>query len=161
MTSDPPDVDPEVDEATSPEPPPSSWPGGRSRRVIAVGGGRGGSGKALLAVNLAVYLAQLGRNVVLCDADPFGSSLHTMLGIEQPPLVLLQALRERSFELVATSVPGLKLLPTAFDPITQTIKRPTRASMWLGLVDKLDADYLVVNLGASTAPAHLDVFHEA
>jgi flagellar biosynthesis protein FlhG len=161
MTSDPPDVDPEVDEATSPEPPPSSWPGGRARRVIAVGGGRGGSGKALLAVNLAVYLAQLGRNVVLIDADPFGSSLHTMLGIEEPPLVLMQALRERTFELVATSVPGLKLLPTAFDPITQTIKRPRRASVWLGLVDKLDADYLVVNLGASTAPAHLDVFHEA
>src|SRR5687767_7143870 len=107
MTSDMPDADPEVDDATSPEPPPSSWPGGRSRRIIAVGGGRGGSGKALLAVNLGVYLAQLGRNVVLCDADPFGSSLHTMLGLSRPPLVIERAAKRAT--PVPTSVPGLTI----------------------------------------------------
>ncbi|MFP6684783.1 MAG: P-loop NTPase, partial [Polyangiaceae bacterium] len=47
----------------------------RQRHVVAVGGGRSGVGKTLLSVNLAVYLAQLGRAVVLCDADPYGSSL--------------------------------------------------------------------------------------
>ena len=40
------------------------------RHVIAVGGGRGGVGKSVVAVNLAVYLAQLGRTVALIDADP-------------------------------------------------------------------------------------------
>ena len=31
------------------------------RRTIAVGGGRGGVGKSVLAANLGVYVAQLGR----------------------------------------------------------------------------------------------------
>ena len=64
-------------------------PGGaRARRIIVVGGGRGGVGKTLLAVNLGVYFAQLGRDVVVCDADPFGSNLHAVLGLDSPPLAL-------------------------------------------------------------------------
>ncbi len=69
---------------TLPPPPEGPGIGARARRVIAVGGGRGGVGKTLLSVNLAVYFAQLGRDVVLCDADPFGSSMHTVLGLVAP-----------------------------------------------------------------------------
>jgi Mrp family chromosome partitioning ATPase len=68
--------------------------GVRARRVIAVGGGRGGVGKTLLTVNLGVYFAQLGREVVVCDTDPFGSNLHGVLGLETPPLVTSEALEE-------------------------------------------------------------------
>src|SRR3954468_23625863 len=56
------------------------------RRTIAVGGGRGGVGKSVLAANLGVYVAQLGRSVLLIDADPAGAALHTVLGIEPPDL---------------------------------------------------------------------------
>ena len=38
-------------------------PRSATKRVIAVGGGRGGVGKSVLTVNLAVYFAQLGRSV--------------------------------------------------------------------------------------------------
>src|SRR3982751_2356582 len=51
------------------------------KHVIAIGGGRGGVGKSIVAVNLAVYLAQLGRKVLLIDADPAGAELHTALGL--------------------------------------------------------------------------------
>jgi len=46
------------------------------KSVIAVASGKGGVGKSTVAVNLAVALAQDGRNVVLVDADlqPTGSS---------------------------------------------------------------------------------------
>src|SRR5581483_7887177 len=80
----------------------------RARHLIAIGGGRAGAGKTLLSVNLAVYLAQLGRNVVLCDADPFGSNLHTMLCLSRPPLVIERAAKKAA--PVATSVPGLTIL---------------------------------------------------
>ena len=106
------------------------WEGGlgtRARRIIVVGGGRGGVGKTLLAVNLGVYFAQLGREVVVCDADPFGSNLHAVLGLQAPPLASAEAL-ERGAELVSTTVPGLRILPTAYDPITATPVRPSRGA---------------------------------
>ena len=52
------------------------------RRIIAVGGGKGGVGKSVLAANLGIYLAQLGKHVVLLDADLGGANLHTFLGVE-------------------------------------------------------------------------------
>jgi flagellar biosynthesis protein FlhG len=134
--------------------------GPRSRHVIAVGGGRPGVGKTLLSVNLAVYLAQLGRHVVLCDADPFGSSLHTMLGVQDPPLVPDKSARGAA-TLVPSSVPGLSLLPVVYDPWAVAPKRASRQSHWLRQISELDVDYVVVNLGASMAPATLDLFADA
>src|SRR5579859_5262323 len=50
-------------------------------RFLAIGGGRGGVGKSLVAVNLAVYFAQLGKSVVLVDADGAGANLHSHFGL--------------------------------------------------------------------------------
>lgn len=133
---------------------------GRSRHVVAIGGGRPGVGKTLLSVNLAVYLAQLGRHVVLCDADPFGASLHTMLGVQRPPLVTKTEVRGKE-SLVPTSVPGLWLLPAVYDPWAVAPKRASRQSHWLRQLGDLDVDYVVMNLGASLVPASLDMFAEA
>ena len=133
----------------------------RGRHVIAVGGGRGGVGKTLLSVNLAVYLAQLGRNVILFDADPNGSNAHTMLGLDHPPFALRKQVQEDRAPAIATSVPGLRLVPAVYDPWRMTPRRTTRASHWMAQLDQHDADYIVVHLGTSTIPAALDVFVEA
>ena len=133
----------------------------RRRHIIAVGGGRGGVGKTLLSVNLAVYLAQLGRNVVLCDADPFGSNLHTSLGCGAPALASPEAIADHRAALVGTTVPGLKLLPAAYDASAVAPKRTSRKSHLMAQLNRLEADYVVLNLGASTRPSALDVFHEA
>lgn len=126
-----------------------------------VGGGRGGVGKTLLAVNLGVFFAQLGRDVVVCDADPFGSNLHAVLGLDSPPLASVTAVEEGTAELVATTVPGLRILPTAYDPMTATPVRPSRGAQFLRQLVDLDVDYVIANLGASTAPSTLDLFMQA
>jgi flagellar biosynthesis protein FlhG len=146
---------------TLPPPPEGPGAGTRTRRVIAVGGGRGGVGKTLLSVNLAVYFAQLGREVVLCDADPFGSSMHTVLGLVAPPVVGPDAADEGAVEPVATSVPGLRLMPTEIDPTTMTHVRPSRAAHWFRQIQSLGADYVILHLGASTASATLELFSNA
>ena len=42
--------------------------------IILVGGEKGGAGKSCLAQNLAVYLQQSQRDVLLLDADPQGTT---------------------------------------------------------------------------------------
>jgi flagellar biosynthesis protein FlhG len=149
-----------VDEPTSQRATDAAVP--RRRHIIAVGGGRGGVGKTLLSVNLAIYLAQLGRNVVLVDADPDGANLHSVLGLDLPPLALPSQIREGEAQPVATTVPGLTLLPTAYDRLGVVPKRAHRKSHWMRPIDRLEnIDYVVLHLGASVAPASLDAFHEA
>ena len=53
-------------------------------RVWAIGGGKGGVGKSVIAVNLAATLAGKGNRVVLVDADLGGANLHTLLGMPNP-----------------------------------------------------------------------------
>ncbi len=137
-------------------PPPSAAL--RGRRVIAVGGGRGGVGKSVLAINLGVYFAQLGRNVVICDADPIGSNLHSMLGLKTAPLIAHDPDSTTVPPTVPTSVPGLSLLPSAFDLFTATPVKPSRRSHWLHKIAHLSADYVILHLGPSTSPASLDLF---
>src|SRR5438094_4934554 len=100
--------------------PPSLDIAGNPRRVTAVGGGKGGVGKSIVAQSLAVYMAQLGKRVILVDADPTGANLHLSLGVERPnasyataPGELDDAI-ERT--LSPTNVPGLRMLVAPIEP---------------------------------------------
>ena len=42
--------------------------------ILLIGGEKGGSGKSCIAQNLAVYLQQRGRDILLLDADPQGTT---------------------------------------------------------------------------------------
>ena len=53
-----------------------------TRRIIAVGSGKGGVGKSTLSANLAVAMARLGRKVGLVDADIYGPSQPRLLATE-------------------------------------------------------------------------------
>lgn len=53
----------------------------RGARTIAVTSGKGGVGKTVLSVNLAVALAEMGRQAMLLDADIGLSNANIMLGL--------------------------------------------------------------------------------
>jgi ATP-binding protein involved in chromosome partitioning len=61
-------------------------------RVLAIASGKGGVGKSSVTVNLAVALARAGHSVGLLDADVYGFSVPSMLGITEPPTMLGQLL---------------------------------------------------------------------
>jgi flagellar biosynthesis protein FlhG len=140
-----------------------SGPGPRNvRHVIAIGGGRGGVGKSVLATNLGVYLAQLGRSVLLVDADPAGAELHTLLDVSLgAPTTARDEAADEDLTPVATPVPGLLLLPQLYTPGSTVPIRPGRKPRWARRLRQLDVDYVLLDLGAGTAPATLDLFLSA
>jgi flagellar biosynthesis protein FlhG len=130
-------------------------------RFIAVGAGRGGVGKSLVAVNLAVYFAQLGKTVVLVDADAGGSNLHAHFGLAAgriEPDVTHRGTDALRAALAPTSVPGLWLLPAAHDAVMPGLTlRAGRKSRWLKALRALDAEYLVVDVGPGHGDLALDL----
>jgi flagellar biosynthesis protein FlhG len=133
-----------------------------ARRIIAVGGGKGGVGKSLLAANIAIFLAQLGKRVVLLDADLGGANLHTFLGIDRPSLTLGDFFDKRVDRIercvVETSVKNLGLVSAEGDPLWAANPRPATKNRLLNQVRDLDVDYLICDLPPGSGFTALDFF---
>lgn len=136
--------------------------GQRPRRVIAVSGGKGGVGKTVLASNLSIYLASLGRTTVVVDADRSGAHLHTLLGV--PPVLPSQVQYQPDLPRLTvetTSVPGLYFVNGGVaDGHAGQARARTRAELFDALPE-LDCDYLVLDLGSGIEPELLDAFSTA
>ncbi|MBS0387334.1 MAG: P-loop NTPase [Proteobacteria bacterium] len=83
-------------------------------QVIAVTGGKGGTGKTTVAVNLATALAQAGRRVLLLDGDLGLASVDVLLGLT-PTHTLEQVVsgEVRLEEIVLRTADGLNVIPAA------------------------------------------------
>ncbi len=83
-------------------------------RVIAVTGGKGGVGKTNVSVNLGVALAELGRRVMLLDADLGLANIDVILGIHAKRNLSHVMSGECSLEeIMVTGPKGLKVIPGA------------------------------------------------
>src|SRR5438270_8484481 len=82
-------------------PPKINLPG--VKQVVAVASGKGGVGKSTVAANLALALHMNGRRVGLLDADIYGPSVPTMMGIKEiyDPQTTQWPLRKYGLELMS------------------------------------------------------------
>jgi flagellar biosynthesis protein FlhG len=132
------------------------------RRILAIGGGKGGVGKSLIAANLAIYLAQLGKRVVLIDADLGGANLHTFVGVERPKVTLGDFFDKRVQRIedcvVETSVSGLGLISGEGDPLWAANPKPATKNRLIAQVRELDVDFLICDLPPGSGFIALDFF---
>ena len=131
-------------------------------RIITVGGGKGGVGKSLIALNLAASLAEDGHRVVIADLDLGAANQHLLLGISQPT-VGLQTLLDRSIKeadtcLTETIVPNMRLLAGTTGVLGAANIAHHRKVSILRKLRALEADIVVVDVGAGVGYNALDFF---
>jgi flagellar biosynthesis protein FlhG len=124
-------------------------------RILAIASGKGGVGKSLLAANLGVALARLGRTVVLVDLDLGGSNLHLFLGVRNrnPGLGSLLWKKERSLAALLTEtgeerlwlILGDNLLPGTANLEWQAKRRIIKE------LATLPADFVILDLGGGSS----------
>jgi flagellar biosynthesis protein FlhG len=131
--------------ASEPPPPPRE---ARPCRILAIGGPKGGVGKSVFASNVAIYLASIGRRVLVVDADRSGANLHTLVG---GPAVPAPGTHD-------TAVPGLKLVVTGMDEGLSGRRAPGSVRALYADLRAREADYAVVDLGSLTSRASIDAF---
>lgn len=126
------------------------------KNIIAVASGKGGVGKSTTAVNLALALAAEGARVGVLDADIYGPSQPTMLGIKGQPV----SKDGKSMEPMNNH--GLQAMSIGFmidgddspmvwrgPMVTQALDQLLHQTRWENL------DYLVVDLPPGTGDIQL------
>src|SRR6476620_11705801 len=116
----------------------------RVKQVWAVGGGKGGVGKSLIASSLAISLTRMGNKVVAIDLDLGGANLHTTLGVNLPKQTLSDYFSQRVPNIESCIVPSgishLQLISGAQDSVGITNIRNQQKTDFLKNVRRLDAD---------------------
>ncbi len=125
------------------------------KNIIAVASGKGGVGKSTTAVNLALALAAEGASVGMLDADIYGPSQPTMLGISGRP----ESKDGKSLEPMEGH--GIQAISIGFlidadtpmvwrgPMVTQALEQLLRDTRWR------DLDYLIVDLPPGTGDIQL------
>jgi ATP-binding protein involved in chromosome partitioning len=129
------------------------------KNIIAVGSGKGGVGKSTIAVNLALGLQQLGAKVGLVDADLYGPSIPTMLGLQgQRPQV--KQVYDQS-KIIPLEYHGMPVMSIGFvvEPEQAVVLRGPRLA---GIIKQFfndtiwpELDYLIVDLPPGTGDIQL------
>ncbi|CAN5797945.1 Mrp/NBP35 family ATP-binding protein [soil metagenome] len=126
------------------------------KNVILVMSGKGGVGKSTTATNLALALSRMGMRVGILDADIYGPSIPTMLGVSGRPV----SLDGKNIEPLTRF--GVKLMSIGF-----LLEDPKAAVVWRGpmLAGALqqflkdvawgELDYLVLDLPPGTGDVAL------
>lgn len=126
--------------------------------VIAVASGKGGVGKSTTTISLALALRQQGLRVGILDADVYGPSIPTLLGLTGKPRMAADGRRLRpmsAWGIDAVSVGSL------VDPDTAMIWRgPMITSAITQLVAEVDwgqLDVVLIDMPPGTGDAQLAV----
>ncbi len=133
-----------------------------TREIWAIGGGKGGTGKSFISGNLGVYLAKMGKRVILIDVDLGCANLHTCLGIPQPEATLSDFVKGKVAHIkdvvVPTGIPNLTLISGAQDILEIANPRYSQKMKFIRKIHELDFDYIILDLGAGTSFNILDFF---
>lgn len=131
--------------------------------LISVASGKGGVGKSIVSVNLALALAKAGRKVLLADLDVGGADAHIMFGELNPPVTLTDFLNKRVGRLDEVAIPvafhpNLRLIAGTGETLATANMAYARKKRLMKHFRELDADVVILDIGAGTHYHALDFF---
>lgn len=130
--------------------------------IISIGGGKGGVGKSTVTANIGTTLSQKGFSVGFIDADLGGANLHLCLGVRRPRAGLQDFIKGNCKSLGEVAVPTLVerswLISGASDILELANPNFAQKQKIINNLKKLDADYILVDLGAGSSFHVTDFF---
>lgn len=131
-------------------------------QILPIASGKGGVGKSLLAANLAIVLSRTGTRVILADLDFGGSNLHLILGVRGVKTGIGAFINNPDIEFDAvvleTDYENLRFIPGDGEiPGIANLNAGQKRKL-INRLRKLDADYLILDLGAGTSFNVMDFF---
>lgn len=134
-------------------------PADHSTRVIAITSGKGGVGKTTVSINLAVALGQLGREVVLLDADLSLANVDVLLGLS-PRYTLTHVLNGECAlnDIIVEGPHGISIVPAASGIQHMAELNTFERSGLINAFGELEraADFMIVDTAAGIAANTLD-----
>ena len=131
-------------------------------QIWAIGGGKGGAGKSVVSTILAFWLARMGKRTVLVDLDLGGANQHTLLGIKSPLKTLNDFITRKFATLedicIDTEAQNLRLISGASDVLSLANPHFSQKVKLINHFSRIDADYVMLDLGAGTSFNVLDFF---
>ncbi len=132
------------------------------KTILAVGGGKGGTGKSFLAANLAIEMGSRRGDVVIIDADLGGPNLHTFLSIKENGKDLGEFVRNHVLRLeevmTATPYPGLKIIKGSEHFLFLANLNHLKKLKFIRQIRTLPAESVILDLGTGSAYNTLDLF---
>ncbi len=130
--------------------------------IWAVGGGKGGVGKSVLSTIFALWLARMGKRTIIVDVDLGGANVHTLLGIKSPPKTINDYITKKYPNLedicINTGVENLRLLSGASEILSLANLQFAQKMKIIQGLRQLNAEYVILDLGAGTSYNVLDFF---
>lgn len=129
------------------------------KNIITVASGKGGVGKSTVAVNLALALLRSGAKVGLIDADIYGPSVPTMLGLQSARPTIRKV--DEKNKIVPVDYLGMQVMSIGFliqDKQPVAWRGPMATSALRQIITDViwdDLDYLVMDLPPGTGDIHL------
>jgi ATP-binding protein involved in chromosome partitioning len=126
------------------------------RNIVAVGSAKGGVGKSTVAVNLALAWAAMGAKVGMLDADIYGPSQPTMLGLGRQRPTSIDGKRIRPLEAFGIKAMSIGFLIDPDQPAVWRGPMVTQAlTQLLGETEWGELDYLVIDMPPGTGDLQL------
>jgi flagellar biosynthesis protein FlhG len=135
------------------------------KRILALGGGKGGIGKSVIASNMALSFIRHGKKVVIVNLDLGSSNTSTILGIKSTKVNITNfidgKINDINKAVIKTCYENLGIIQGSsgfFE--TANLKFAQRQKIIRNL-RKIDADYILVDLGAGFSLNTLDFFNSS